>query len=50
MLHTLLTQCRTLVRRDGLLPQPPDFGQRRQVSVHSKEPLVFEVRLVKIRK
>ncbi len=36
--------------RDGLLPQPPDFGQRRQVAVHSKEPLVFEVRLVKIRK
>ena len=40
----------TCVRRDGLLPQPPDFGQRRQVSVHSKEPLVFEVRLVKVRK
>ena len=40
----------TVARRDGLLPQPPDFGQRRQVSVHSKEPLVFEVRLVKIRK
>ena len=40
----------SLLRRDGLMPQPPDFGQRRQVSVHSKEPLVFEVRLVKIRK
>ena len=35
---------------DGLAPQPPDFGQRRQVTVHAREPLVFEVRLVKVRK
>jgi FKBP-type peptidyl-prolyl cis-trans isomerase len=34
----------------GLLPQPPDFGQRRQVIVHASEPLVFEVRLVKVKK
>lgn len=34
----------------GLLPQPPDFGQRRQVSVHASEPLVFEVRFVKVKR
>ena len=47
---SLAADAARLAPRDGLLPQPPDFGQRRQVSVHSKEPLVFEVRLVKIRK
>jgi len=33
----------------GLEPQPPDFGQKRQVEVHAGEPLVFEVKLVKVR-
>jgi hypothetical protein len=45
-----LHRVRFRVRRDGLEPQPPDFGQRRQVAVHAREPLVFEVRLVKVRK
>jgi hypothetical protein len=30
-------------------PQPPDFGQKRQVEAHSNEPLVFEVKLIKTR-
>jgi hypothetical protein len=25
-------------------PQPPEFGQKRQVETHAGEPLVFEVR------
>ena len=33
----------------GLEPQPPEFGQKRQVEVHASEPLVFEVKLVKTR-
>ena len=35
--------------REGLAPQPPEFGQRRQVLVHNAEGLIWEVRLVKIR-
>ena len=34
----------------GLEPQPPDWGQRRQIIAHSAEPLIFELRLVKCRK
>ena len=34
----------------GLDPQPPEFGQRRQVEVHSGEPMIFEVKLVKTRR
>ena len=48
--NLLLTLNSPPVYRDGLLPQPPDFGQRRQVIVHAREPLVFEVRLVKVKK
>jgi FKBP-type peptidyl-prolyl cis-trans isomerase len=33
-----------------LKPQPPEFGQRRQIEAHCTEPLLFEVRVVKIRK
>lgn len=33
----------------GLSPQPPEFGQKRQVETHAREPLVFEVKLVKTR-
>jgi FKBP-type peptidyl-prolyl cis-trans isomerase len=33
----------------GLEPQPPEFGQKRQVEVHAREPLVFEVKLIKVR-
>ena len=35
--------------RKGMEPQPPDFGQKRQVEAHSNEPLVFEVKLIKTR-
>lgn len=31
-------------------PQPPTFAARRQVAVHAREPLVFEVALVKVRR
>ena len=34
----------------NLKPQPPEFGQRRQIEAHCTEPLLFEVRVVKIRK
>jgi hypothetical protein len=30
-------------------PQPPEFGQKRQVEAHANEPLVFEVKLIKTR-
>lgn len=30
-------------------PIPPDFGARRSLTAHAKEPLVFEVQVVKIR-
>ena len=33
----------------GMEPQPPEFGQRRQVETHAGEPLVFEVKLIKVR-
>ena len=33
----------------GMEPQPPEFGQKRQVEVHAREPLVFEVKLIKVR-
>jgi len=33
-----------------LKPQPPEYGQRRQIEAHCTEPLLFEVRVVKIRK
>ena len=33
----------------GAAPQPPEFGQRRQVETHASEPLVFEVKLIKTR-
>jgi len=46
-----------LAYRDGpttLLPQPPEYGQRRQIqrvsSSQQGEPLIFEVRLIKTRK
>ena len=31
----------------NLKPQPPEFGQRRQIEAHCTEPLLFEVRVVK---
>jgi hypothetical protein len=31
------------------LPQPPTFAARRQVANHAREPLVFEVALVRVR-
>jgi len=34
----------------SLDPQPPEFGQRRQIEVHSAEPMIFEVKLVKTRR
>jgi len=33
-----------------LKPQPPEYGQRRQIESHASEPILFEVRVVKIRK
>lgn len=30
-------------------PIPPDFGARRSLASHAKEPLIFEVMVVKIR-
>ena len=30
-------------------PIPPDFGARRSLAAHSKEPILFEVQVVKIR-
>ena len=33
----------------GMAPQPPEFGQKRQVETHAGEPLVFEVKLIKVR-
>lgn len=33
----------------GMQPQPPEYGQKRQVEVHAGEPLVFEVKLIKVR-
>ena len=33
----------------GLEPQPPEFGQKRQVEVHASEPMIFEVKLIKVR-
>ena len=33
----------------SLAPQPPTFAARRQVANHAREPLVFEVALVKVR-
>jgi len=35
--------------RKGMEPQPPEFGQKRQVEAHANEPLVFEVKLIKTR-
>ena len=35
--------------RKGAAPQPPEFGQKRQVETHASEPLVFEVKLIKTR-
>ena len=37
------------VKKGALQPQPPEFGQKRQVETHASEPLVFEVKLVKTR-
>ena len=31
-------------------PQPPEYGQRRQIAVHASEPLIFEILVVKVRK
>lgn len=33
----------------GAGPIPPDFGAKRSLSSHAKEPLIFEVEIVKIR-
>ena len=35
--------------KKGAAPQPPEFGQKRQVETHASEPLVFEVKLIKTR-
>ena len=35
--------------RKGAAPQPPEYGQKRQVETHASEPLVFEVKLIKTR-
>jgi hypothetical protein len=35
--------------KKGAAPQPPEFGQKRQVETHANEPLVFEVKMIKTR-
>lgn len=33
-----------------LEPQPPEFGQKRQLAVHARENLIFEVRMRRVKK
>ncbi|CDF35968.1 unnamed protein product [Chondrus crispus] len=39
----------TGTRKNDPGPIPPDFGARRSLASHAKEPLIFEVQVVKIR-
>lgn len=36
--------------RDGLRPRPPNYGARRQIAVHAKEPFLFEVSVLDVKK
>mmetsp|Transcript_9929 Transcript_9929/g.60626 ORF Transcript_9929/g.60626 Transcript_9929/m.60626 type:complete len:246 (-) Transcript_9929:2189-2926(-) len=36
--------------RDGLRPRPPNYGARRQIAVHVKEPFLFEVSVLDVKK
>lgn len=35
---------------DDLGPRPPSFGARRQISAHAKEPFLFEVSIIDVKK
>lgn len=36
--------------REGLRPRPPSYGARRQISVHAKEPFLFEVYVLDVKR